>query len=285
MSRHFRGFLLILAMWLPAVASAADRPASPAVPSPARPKRLLLVGQGPDSHPWSTHEYLAGLRILASCLQPVDRLQTIVVRAEGTWAEGPELLDAADGAVLFVSQGAKWLHDDPERLAAFQRLANRGGGLAALHWAMGCKDAQPIAGFVNLFGGCHGGPDRKYRIAKLPLEIAAPDHPILHGIAPVEAEDEFYYALKFVKPAEKLTPLVRVGIDGEPQTIAWAWERPDGGRSFGFSGLHFHKNWEQEAYRRMVTQAVLWTLKAPVPENLPLTYDERDLREPRPKTK
>jgi hypothetical protein len=31
-----------------------------------------------------------------------------------------------------------------------------------------------------------------------------------------------------------VTPLIRVPLDGEKETVAWAWERPDGGRSFGF---------------------------------------------------
>jgi hypothetical protein len=62
-------------------------------------------------------------------------------------------------------------------------------------------------------------------------------------------------------------PLLRVPIDGKDQTVAWAWERPDGGRSFGFSGLHFHDNWKLPEYRRLVAQGVLWTLKLPVPKD------------------
>ena len=282
----YEAFLFFPAILLcGAIAAAAGEPADDPDAPAGRPgvKRVILVGQGPDNHAWSTHEYMAGMRILADCLQPVEGLQTILVQADGQWSDGPELLDGADAAVLFVSQGAKWLQDDERRLAAFNRLAERGGGLIALHWAMGCKDAEYVDAFVKIFGGCHGGPDRKYKIAQLPLELAAPEHPILRGIEPVEAEDEFYYALKFVKPAEKLTPLVRVPIDDQPQTIAWAWERPDGGRSFGFSGLHFHGNWELVAYRRMATQAVLWTLKRPIPNELPLAYDKEDLTHPRPK--
>jgi hypothetical protein len=56
-----------------------------------------------------------------------------------------------------------------------------------------------------------------------------------------------------------------VPIDGKAETVAWAWERPDGGRSAGFSGLHFHENWKLPEYRRLMTQAVLWTTKLPVP--------------------
>jgi hypothetical protein len=61
--------------------------------------------------------------------------------------------------------------------------------------------------------------------------------------------------------------------------VAWCWERPDRGRSFGFSGLHFHDNWRLTEYRRLVAQGVLWTLKKPIPkEGLPVTVTDEDLK-------
>jgi len=50
-----------------------------------------------------------------------------------------------------------------------------------------------------------------------------------------------------------------------PQTVAWAFERPDGGRGFGFTGGHFHKNWGDDNQRKTVLNAILWTAKAAVP--------------------
>ena len=34
-----------------------------------------------------------------------------------------------------------------------------------------------------------------------------------------------------------------VEAKGRDEVLAWAVERPDGGRGFGFTGGHFHKNW------------------------------------------
>jgi type 1 glutamine amidotransferase len=200
----------------------------------------------------------------------VPNLQTLVVSADGAWADGPEQLDGADGAVLFLSEGAKWLSQDERRLAAFRKLAERGGGLAVVHWGMGCKDAQPIDNFVQLFGGCHGGPDRKYKVAEYEPQLANADHPVLTGVrfsTGMPFTEEFYYRLKFPADAKSITPLVRVDVDDEMHTVGWAWSRPNGGRSFGFSGGHFHKNWELEAYRRMVTQAIVWTVRMPIPKD------------------
>ena len=43
------------------------------------PKKLLLVGQGPDGHPPSTHEYMDGLKVLKSVLEPVKGLDVTLV--------------------------------------------------------------------------------------------------------------------------------------------------------------------------------------------------------------
>lgn len=229
----------------------------------AEVKRVLLIGQGPDGHPAATHEYNAGVRLLGKLLSRAENLQTIVVSADG---DGPELLDGADAAVVFVSQGAKWIQDDAKRLAAFQALAERGGGLTSLHWGMGTRDAENIPKWLELFGGCHGGPDRRYKVVDTQLELASPKHPVLRGVEPIPVHEEFYFALKFPQPVEQITPLIRVQIEDQPHVVSWAWQRPDGGRSIGFTGLHFHENWKHATYRRLMTQGVLWTLGRSIPE-------------------
>ena len=243
-----------------------------------RPKRVLLLGQKPDGHPAKSHEYMTGVRLLAKLLQIRDGVQAVVVQADNPWADGPELLDGADGAILFLAEGAKWVSADPERLAAFQRLAKRGGGLTVLHWGMGTREVAPVENFVSLFGHCHGGPDRKYKVLTATLQPSSESHPVLNGIAPIEVHDEFYYALKQPPQVERLVPLIRVALDGSDQTVAWAWDRPDGGRSFGFSGLHFHDNWKWTEYRRLVLQGVLWSVGQPIPaEGLNVDVTESDL--------
>ncbi len=243
------------------------------------PRKLLLIGQGPDGHPPETHEYVAGIRVLAKCLAGVPNLELMVVRADGAWKEGPELLGRVDGVVLFVSEGARWIDSDPARRDAFAKLAARGGGVVALHWAMGTRDARAIDGYLKLLGGCHGGPDRKYKVVEEEALLVDPKQPISSGIKNFRVKDEFYYQLKFVKPDGSVRPLVQVPIEGRKETVAWSWERPGGGRSFGFSGLHFHNNWRMPEYRRLVAQGVLWTLKLPIPrEGLPVTVTEADLK-------
>jgi len=249
--------------------------------SAGTPKKLLLIGQGPDGHPPQTHEYMAGLKVLAKCLKPVPDLEVTTVRADGAWREGPDLLDRADGVVLYLAEGARWIDAQPDRRKAFERLAARDGGLVALHWAIGTREAAPIDRFLRLLGGCHGGPDRKYKVLEAEATVVDPGHEIARGISSFRVRDEFYYELKFMKPSDGIQPLLQVPIEGAKQTVCWAWERPQGGRSFGFSGLHFHDNWRLESYRRLVSQGVLWTLKLPIPKDgMAVEVSETDLRLP-----
>ena len=115
-----------------------------------------------------------------------------------------------------------------------------------------------------------------------------PDHPITAGVQPFATNDEWYFHMRF-NESDKVTPIlsavapehtmrrkdgahsgnpdVRKSVArGDKQTVAWAYERPDGGRSFGFTGGHFHWNWGNEDVRRLVTNAILWSAGAKVSE-------------------
>lgn len=249
-----RAILLLLMIFSFTAAARADD---------APPKHLLLLGQGPDGHPPTTHEYMAGQKILKACLERASNLKVEIESADEPWTDGPARLAETDGVVLFLSEGAKWCQADPRRYEALTRLAARGGAIAGLHWGIGAKDAQYIAGFQKLLGGCHGGPDRRYAVVDETLQIADAMHPITTGLAPLHVRDEFYFQLKLIR-SDDLTPVITVPIEGHNETVAWAWQRPDGGRSFGFSGLHFHDNWRRPVYRRLIAQGVLWTLKLPI---------------------
>ena len=53
-------------------------------------------------------------------------------------------------------------------------------------------------------------------------------------------------------------------------TPAWessvgAYERPDGGRGFGFTGLHNHANLADDNFRTVLLNAVAWVSRLPVP--------------------
>ena len=69
------------------------------------PKRLLLIGGPYDGHPPGTHDFMAGIQIIAEMLEEVDGLDVTVTNSTEPWSVGPESLDAADGVVLFAVVG------------------------------------------------------------------------------------------------------------------------------------------------------------------------------------
>jgi hypothetical protein len=52
---------------------------------------------------------------------------------------------------------------------------------------------------------------------------------------------------------------------GEPEHTMWVAERDNGGRGFGVTGAHYHKNWGDENFRRLVLNSIAWIAKAEVP--------------------
>lgn len=229
------------------------------------PKRILLVGQSSDGHPPKTHEFMAGVHVLEALLAPSMDIKTTVVKADEPWPEGPALIDKADGVVLMVSQGSRWMQTDPVRFDAFKRLLARQGGLVALHWSIGSQDGQYIPGQLALLGGTRGGTQRKYKVLETDVHRLAPEHPVLTGVPDLRINDEFYYHLDLQpKDTPGFTPLLSARVDDNDETVCWAWQRPDGGRAFGYVGFHFHENWKRPEYRRLAVNAIRWSVRLPI---------------------
>ncbi len=125
-----------------------------------------------------------------------------------------------------------------------------------------------------------------------------PDHAIARGIPTFQANDEWYYRMRWAEPKTAVdlltatptrerinryihwTPAGEEAL-GSTQTLMWAVERSDGGRGVGFTGGHWHRNWAVDDFRRLVLNAIAWTAKVDVPDggvvSEPIT--ERQLNE------
>jgi hypothetical protein len=118
----------------------------------------------------------------------------------------------------------------------------------------------------------------------------AKNHPMTRGVKAYSTMDEWYYHMRFpaemkgvtailsaLPPKETLSradgphsgnPFVREAVaKGEKQVLAWAREREDGGRGFGFTGGHFHWTWANDDNRKMILNGLAWISKLDVPEN------------------
>jgi hypothetical protein len=50
-----------------------------------------------------------------------------------------------------------------------------------------------------------------------------------------------------------------------PEHVAWAYERPEGGRGFGLTGGHYHWAWGEDGFRQIVLNGIAWVAGIDVP--------------------
>ena len=111
-------------------------------------------------------------------------------------------------------------------------------------------------------------------LSQNPINVAkvtpvANGHPITRGCGGYIAEDEWYFDIRLRPNDANVVPILTGKLpprDPQDKVLSWAYTRPDGGRGFGFTGGHFHKNWHIESFRKMVLNGIVWTAGIEVPQ-------------------
>jgi type 1 glutamine amidotransferase len=246
-------------------------------------KKIVLI-PGNDSHDVGEHEHLGGCILLAKLLNENVGGVNAVVTEQG-WPKDTAVLDDADAIVMYSDGGAG--HMVMPHMAHIDRLTKKGTGIVNLHYAVEIPKGEGGNYFLKWTGG-YFETDWSVNPFWTAQFDSLPDHPITNGVKPFSVRDEWYYHMRFaddknlfsilkkLPPDSSLTrpdgphennPAVRKAVleDEEPQTVAWAYTRPDGGRGFGFTGGHVHKNWMDDNYRKLVLNAIVWAARIEVP--------------------
>jgi hypothetical protein len=262
-------------------------------------KKIVFVA-GTPSHGPREHEYYAGCLLLQQSLRNVPGVETMVYHYG--WPTAADAFDGADAVVLSMDggDGHALLHGD--HLQQLGALMDKGVGLGAIHWAVEVTKDKGEKEYLDWIGGAYEAnwsvnPTWTANFTTLP------DHPITRGVKPFEIYDEWYFHMRFVDGMKGVTPIlsaippastmdrpdgphsgnpaVREAVkNGEPAIVCWAFERPNGGRGFGFTGAHYHKNYGNENFRKIVANAILWIAKADVPaDGVNSTVTDADLAE------
>ncbi|MBN1845176.1 MAG: ThuA domain-containing protein [Sedimentisphaerales bacterium] len=234
----------------------------------APPKKVILMA-GPASHGRGEHTWPEDAILLAECLQTAGNIKKIRIEViQNGWPKDPAVLDDA-AAIVLLSDGLTshpWRQSDRRR--KIRQLAAKGVGLALIHYALAPPEGGE-ADFLVWVGGYWQLGYSQNPIQTLEVAPATAAHPICRGWRPFTARDEFYYRIRFGEQDKRLVPILTGLLPeaaGGPEILAWAIERQDGGRGFGFTGGHYHANWKIEPFRRMVLNAILWTAKVAVPK-------------------
>ena len=245
-----------------------------------QPRRILIIAGTPDGHPPGTHEYAKSAELVRDAVAndaAASGDSVAVETATGGWPMDPAAIERADTIALFTSGSDRREQDHPllvgDHMDQIAKAMARGCGLVTFHYStfapnrIGPRILEWTGGYFDYESG--PGPRNWYsRINtwEARLEPATPDHPICRGIEPFTIKEEIYWRIRFRDDDTRLVPILKTVAPGdkEPQTVAWAVERADGGRGFGFTGGHFFAHWQNEPFRRLMVNAILWTAKAEV---------------------
>ena len=247
-------------------------------------KIVLIAGR--TSHGPGEHEGFAGMALVMNMLKQTPGVFPVMCR-DG-WPKNPDILNGAKTIVVQSDGGGGHPLLQGDHLQVIGDLMKKGVGLVCIHYAVEPTKEKGEAEFLQWIGGAfevnwsvnpHWEADF----------TAMPKHPITRGVQPFKISDEWYFHMRFPEGMKGVTPIftavapastmsrkddphagnpdVRKAVAaGEPQHMAWAFDRPDGGRGFGLTGAHFHKNYGDINFRRTIVNAILWTAHVEIPE-------------------
>jgi type 1 glutamine amidotransferase len=199
------------------------------------------------------------------------------VMARDGWPKNPKTFEGAKTVVFYMDGGGGHPIIQKEHREIVQKLMDQGVGFVNLHYAVEYPKSQSDHIFNWLGGyyetGFSTNPHWKADFKSMP------EHAVTRGVKPFSIQDEWYYNIRFAPESKKVTPILKATppdatrrteaakqFPGREEIVAWTFDRDNGGRSFGFTGGHFHRNWGDENFRRLVTNAILWTAKLEVPK-------------------
>lgn len=254
-----------------------------AAPARADDAKIVVIA-GKPSHGAGEHEFNAGSKLLVQCLQKVPGVDPVFV--SGGWPKDESVFDGARTVVFFMDGGGGHPIIQGDHLKKIQALMDKGVGLVCLHYAVEVPKDRGGKEFLDWIGGYYETGFSTNPHWKADFQ-SMPDHPIARGVKPFSIDDEWYFNMRFRPEMKGVTPILvakpddktRQGVSSYPrgpmahiveakgrdEVVAWAVERPDGGRGFGFTGAHFHRNWGNDDFRKLVLNAILWTAKLDVP--------------------
>jgi hypothetical protein len=252
----------------------------------AGPVKSIVLIAGKPSHPPGMHEFRAGAMLLQQCLANTPGVK-VTVYTNG-WPDGANAFDGADAVVIYADGGAKNPAVQEDHKQILSDLAKRGVGLGFMHYGVEVLAENGGPEFLRWIGGYY---ENNYSCNPMwsPEYKKFPNHPVTRGVKPFSNHDEWYFNMRWPETMKGITPIlvatpsdtVRKGpyvspkgpyphivaASGREETLMWTFERPDGGRGFGFTGGHTHANWGNDSQRKVVLNALLWVAKAEVPKN------------------
>jgi hypothetical protein len=258
-------------------------------------KRIVLIA-GKPSHPPGMHEFSAGSLLMQKALSGVPGVTVDVYMngwpsktVDGAAVDDNAALDGADAILIYSDGGGGNPAIQRDHMKVIDALAAKGVGLGFAHYAVEVPAGAPGEAMHRWIGGYY---ETNFSVNPMwkPAFDSLPAHPVARGVKPFATHDEWYFNMRWTPDAaakRRITPILTakpsddvrkgpyvsprgpydhiIADSGKVETMMWLYERPDGGRSFGFTGGHTHANWGDADQRKVLLNALLWIAKVDVP--------------------
>jgi hypothetical protein len=244
-------------------------------------KKIVFIGDAGTHGARGNHEFVAGSILLARELHEAYPDVHCVVHSTKSW---PKDFEGVDAIVVGLNHGQK-AATDPNIFAAVRK----GAGFAALHFGVEVNKGEAGDNYLKYMCGYF---ETFYSVNPWwqPEFKEFPKHEVARGVKPFSVRDEWYYHMRFVPDMKGVTPILsavpplstvrkepsdRGGNPivfeevsaMKPQHMAWTYDREDGGRGFGFTGLHQHSNLGDDNFRTVLLNGVAWITKLEIPKD------------------
>ncbi len=231
-------------------------------------KRIAFLA-GKPSHGDDCHEWYKDAECVKQWFEGATNIEPpqIEIYHDG-WPQDAAVLDNVDAVVFFADGREHHPLAVPGRIEKMRELAEKGKGIVFLHYSVD----PPEGGYQDLLDWMGGSYE--VGVSQNPINVAkvtpvANGHPITRGCGGYVAEDEWYFDIHLRDNDANVVPILTGKLpprDPQDKVLSWAYTRPDGGRGFGFTGGHFHRNWSIGSFRKMVLNGILWTAGIEVPQ-------------------
>ncbi len=290
LSRYYLSLVLVAVLVSAAPCSAGDKKTDRDIFDHAAHKsatgytRIALVADTDSHGARGNHEFVAAAVYLARTINAQYPKAYAAVYTRQKW---PKDLSFADAIVVLMNHGGSSVNP------TVKATVGKGAGFMAIHYGVEVNKGEQGKHYLQWLGGYF---ETFWSVNPFwtPEFKSIPKHATTRGVKPFKINDEWYYHMRFVEGMKGVTPIlaavpplssvhwkegqkpgshngnpaVYAAVKaGDPQVMAWAYERPDKGRGFGFTGLHKHENLGNDNMRTLLCNAVAWVAKLPVPEN------------------
>jgi type 1 glutamine amidotransferase len=227
--------------------------------------KSIVILAGRDFNDHGMHEFRAGALLLAKDLNDAKLGVTVTV-IENNWPMDDKVLVEADALVIYGDGFEK--HFLNGYFDVVDKWVKSGKALGLIHTACQVPRGEKSDYLLNWTGSFYENYFSKTKHWECLLTLDS-NHPISRGVKAFKIYDEWLLNLRYAPSANVSTVAKALFEDkagDKEEPLLWTSEKPGQGRSFTYTGGHYHESWKLRPLRKLILNSLLWLVGNEVPE-------------------